>query len=85
MLKNPLGILSPRMSTYKRDSDKTKCMYFLIKDFLINLAKFGKKLAILSTTTTTTTTTKKNRKLIYKKLYLKFEKKQQKRRLSLHM
>ena len=43
------------MSIYKRDFNKTKCMYFLMKNeklfdktFLINTMKFGKKLAILS-------------------------------------
>ena len=47
MLKNPLGILSPRMSTYKRDSDKTKCMYFLIKDrrFFDKYSKIWKKVS----------------------------------------
>ena len=33
MLKNrPLCIFLPKMSTYRRDFDKTKCMSFLIKD-----------------------------------------------------
>ena len=47
MLKNPLGTLSPRMSTYKRDSDKTKCMYFLIKDrrFFDKYSKIWKKVS----------------------------------------
>ena len=36
------------MSTY-RSIDKNNCMYFMIKEekFLINIMKFGKKLAIL--------------------------------------
>ena len=33
MLKNrPLCIFLPKMSTYRRDFDKTKCISFLIKD-----------------------------------------------------
>ena len=33
MLKNrPLCIFLPKMSTYRRDFDKTKCMSFLIKN-----------------------------------------------------
>ena len=28
----PLCIFHPRMSVYKKDFDKTKCMYFVIKD-----------------------------------------------------
>ena len=44
----PLCISFPEMSIYERHSDKTKCMYFMIKDekILINIWQFGKKLAI---------------------------------------
>ena len=37
----------PRMSIYKRDSDKTKCMYFLIKDrrFFDKYSKIWKKVS----------------------------------------
>ena len=58
------------MSIHRKDFDKTKCMYFLIKDdffFLVNTMKFGKKLAILP---------KQNLiENLYKKKYLKAEKK----------
>ena len=45
----PLCVFFSEMSIYKRYSDNTKCMYFMIKDenkILINILKFGKKLAI---------------------------------------
>ena len=40
----PLCIFFPEMSLYKRFSDKTKCMYFMIEDekILINMWKYGK-------------------------------------------
>ena len=40
----PLCIFFPEMSIYKRFSDKTKCMYFMIEDekILINMWKYGK-------------------------------------------
>ena len=41
-LKNsPLCILIPKMSAYRRDFDKTKCMSFLIKDEKL-LGKYNK-------------------------------------------
>ena len=42
----PLCIFCPKMIIYRRDFDKTKFMYFLIKNlffFLKNIMKFGKK------------------------------------------
>ena len=41
----PLCIFFPKMSAYRKDFDKTKCMSFFIKDekFLKNLMKFGRK------------------------------------------
>ena len=50
-LKNiirPLWIFLPDMIIYKIYSDKTKCIYFIIKDekILINIWQFQKKLAI---------------------------------------
>ena len=46
----PLCIFCPKISLNRRDLDKTTCVYFVIKgeQFLINIMKFGKKLAILS-------------------------------------
>ena len=43
----PLCIFFPKMSVYRKDFDKTKCMSFLIKDekFKKNLMKFGRKSA----------------------------------------
>ena len=64
------------MSIYKSNFYKTRCIYFAVKDqkFLQNVMKFGKMLAISS------------KKYIYicahNKKYLKAEKNQQKRRLS---
>ena len=70
------------MSIYKRDSDKTKCMYFLIKDrrFFDKYSKIWKKVSNIIKKKK-----KKKKKLIYKNIYLKAEKSQHKRRLSLHM
>ena len=70
------------MSIYKRDSDKTKCMYFLIKDrrFFDKYSKIWRKVSNIIKKKK-----KKKRKLIYKNIYLKAEKNQHKRRLSLHM
>ena len=48
----PLCIFCPKMIIYRRDFDKTKFMYFLIKNNLFFFEKYneiwGKKLAILS-------------------------------------
>ena len=38
-----LCIFRPRISIYKKDFDKTKCMYFLIKDEKKKLAILSKK------------------------------------------
>ena len=51
MLKNrPLSIFLPKMSTYRKDFDKTKCMSFLIKDenLLEKYNEIWKKSTILS-------------------------------------
>ena len=52
MLKKirPLFVFHPKMSRYRRDFDKTKCMSFLIKDENCqkNIIKFGKNSATLS-------------------------------------
>ena len=44
----PLCIFRPKMSIYKRDFDKTRCMYYSIKDEILlkNIMKFEKKLVI---------------------------------------
>ena len=44
----PLSIFFPEMSKFKRYSDKTKFMYFMIKEekILINIWQFVKKFAI---------------------------------------
>ena len=56
-----LYIFFPEMSIYKRYSDTTKCIYFMIKDEnkLINIWQFGKSFNI---------------ELIYNKEYIKAEK-----------
>ena len=66
-----------RMSMYKRN--------FLIKmkKKLINILKFGKNLAILSKILRTYIENK-NRELIYNKTFLKAEKNQHRKRLSLY-
>ena len=64
------------MGTYK-NFDKNRYIYFLKnKKFLINIMKFGKKVRIIIKK-------KINSKLVYNKKYLKAEKNQHKRKLSM--
>ena len=58
------------MSIYRRDFDKTKCMYFLIKDeiFFDKYYEIWEKVSNIIKR-------KINRKLVYNKKYLKAEKK----------
>ena len=49
MLKNrPLCIFLPKMSTYRRDFDKTKCMSFLIKDEKLLYNEIWKKVSSIT-------------------------------------
>ena len=71
------------MSVYRRDFDKTKYMYFLIKDEIF-FDKYNEIWDIIKNEVYNIIKKKFNRELIYNKKYLKAEKKNQhKRRLSL--
>ena len=73
-----MHILSRNESIYERYSDKTKCMYFMIKDenFFDKYMTIWEKVSNI--------TKKFNSELTYNKKYLKAEKKiQHKRKLSM--
>ena len=65
----PLCIFFPEMNIYKRYSNKTKCMYFMIKDENI----FDKPMAIWEIVSNVIKTNF-NSELIYNQKYLKAEK-----------
>ena len=66
----PLCIFCPKMSIYKRDFDKTKCTYFLIRG-----GKYFDKYNEIWEKVSNIIKKKVNSELIYSKKYLKAEKK----------
>ena len=66
----PLCVFFPEMSISKSDFDKTKCMYFMIKD-----EKMFHKYMKIWEKVSNIIKSRSNREVIYNKKYLKFEKK----------